>query len=200
MRPPGRTKRLPIYWNKNRFSVNVFYQYLRDYITWFSPLTNVGDFKGYGAELDWRCEAFERFTPRANFSYTHNKFKQTAGKSGGATISAVNDHDDLVAVPTLNAVIGLEYRINENISFDMATQFFTSQVYFDQPRNRWRHLNNHVNVDATLTIEEPLAAGSRLQFIIKNLLDNRDRVSFQFAKGQYTPRGFAAEVRLAYKF
>ncbi|NQZ59531.1 MAG: TonB-dependent receptor plug domain-containing protein [Lentisphaeraceae bacterium] len=189
-----------IYWNKNRFSVNIFYQYLKDYITWFSPFTNVGDFKGYGGELDWRGELFERFTPRANFSYTHNKFKQTAGESGGSTISAVNDHDDLVAVPTLHAVLGLEYRVMKNVSLDIATQFFTSQVYFDKPRDRWRNVNNHFNLDATLTIEEPLGEDSRLQFVIKNLLNNRDRVSFQFAKGQYTPRGLAAEVRLTYKF
>ena len=75
----------------------VYYQVLDDYITWFTPFTNVGDFKGGGLEADYRGRLTRRITLWGNASYTDTTFDQYAaeGADRKSSITAVNDDNEL---------------------------------------------------------------------------------------------------------
>ncbi len=69
----------------SRIMINTYYQILKDYITFYYPFTNVGDFTGYGVEFDAQSMLIPNLLKmRLTGSFQKAFFHQTAQVPAGS--------------------------------------------------------------------------------------------------------------------
>jgi outer membrane receptor protein involved in Fe transport len=191
------------YVGKLRLSANVYYQELEDFISWFSPFTNVGDFEGYGGEIDARYRSSDRLSLWLNGSYSDNDFQNKSQATESAVGSQAfqipaNDAGEVVAVPEYIANAGLEWEALHNVFLTPAVRYFTHQPMFRS--GEWTYAEDRYYLDAAVTWENAWKKHVDVRLAGRNLLDNRDPVGTQWLADAYRPRGIYVELALYYRF
>lgn len=195
--------------------LNGYYQELKDFIAWSSSFTNVGNFKGYGCELDFKYKIGEKNTFWLNGSYQNAKFREHfAGDHG----SIESNTGKMNSVPQLILNSGLSIKLGRSVTFTTSGRYFTKQIvknynipeylinggksdwdkYLATPEAdyNWRTINNIFYLDASILWEKIGGKGFDLRLSSKNILNNRKRVALQYANGDFQPEGRYIELSL----
>lgn len=189
-----------IFYIKNhRVSANLFYQELDDFISWFNPTTNMGNFSGYGVELEWKGKVSEKILGWSNASYNITDFELTANKHNDEANLPSNEAGEALAVPKLTVNTGVDINIYKTISLSLVSKYFTQQPTiireYDEetgtinPIEGDHYIDNQFYLDATVLYSD--IAGKPIDFGItaKNITDNTEKVAAQYRAYRYTPRG-----------
>ncbi len=183
-----------IYASKSRYSLNLYYQDLSNFITWNGPHTNAGDFSGYGIEGDVFWSISKKINFWVNASFVNTEFESfvssgviNAGSGGG--VLSVNDEKKILGSPSLTVNYGLELQYNEQTMFNCQMRYFTDQASYSREKSAFEEVDNVFYVDATATYHEFLKESVDLSLSAYNLFNNRDLVSTQWRRSQYRPRG-----------
>lgn len=191
------------YFGKTRLSVNVYYQELKDFISWFSPFTNVGDFEGYGGELDVRHRLGSRLSVWCNGAYSENDFTTRGTRTESSVGSQAfqlpaNDKGEMVGAPRYTANLGVDWEPLQHVFLSPSLRYFTRQpMYLD---GEWTYADNRVYVDVALTWEHALAQDFDIRLSGQNIFNNREPVGTQWLADAYRPRGAGAALTITYRF
>jgi outer membrane receptor protein involved in Fe transport len=185
-----------------RLQVNAYYQRLEDFITWYRPFTNTGDFEGMGVEGGVSAHPVERLRLWANGAYTASRFTLTANPlpRGGPPLSGLNDRGEAVAVPLYTINGGSQIRIIDRLFLSLTARYFDRQPAFDNTRSAWGYVGPRWYLDGAVTWEPAVPRGLTISLAGRNLLDNQQPVSVQFRKDRYRPRGVSADLKVAYRW
>ena len=192
-----------------RFSLVGYYQYLKDFISWFEPFMNVGDFSGWGIEANWKTTFTPNITAWANATYNKTDFSQkatTPKTQDGAVIptsAVVNDKGEMIAAPAFSGSVGADFKLFGKLYFSPFLNYFTHQPTTDYSRtgqaNPFFYVNNQIYLNAALTCEN-LFKGLDLRIAAQNILNNQNQVGTVFASQTYTPQGFTFQATVFYSF
>jgi outer membrane receptor protein involved in Fe transport len=196
-----------VYVHKVRLSATLYHQQLNDFISWFGPHTNVGDFEGNGVELAAQAPLGDSINLWANASYNDSQlepFTQYSNPVGGALEEhhvLTNDDGRIIGAPEWTANAGLDFHITRNLSISPSVRYITEQAAFDFTSGSDIVIRNRVYVDLGVLWNNAFGKENMaLRFSATNLLDNRDPVGGQWIRDTYHPRGIAGAVSLEYKF
>lgn len=187
-------------------SVNTYYQEIKDFISWFNPSTNMGNFSGYGFEAEWKTNFSKRVGTWFNFSYTNTNFELTAQQYKESSNFPSNEIGESVAVPIYMANGGVDFAINNYINFSIVSRYFTKQTAYIITSNKlaenyrdasWGYVNNKIYLDANLFFKN-IYNGLDFGLGCKNLTNNTDLIAAQFREYRYHPRG--AFIYASFKF
>jgi len=192
-----------VYIGNTRIALNLYRQRLKDFITWFSPWTNVGDFEGHGGELQVRSRLGDRLVMLLNGSYAENDFTTrgtlTESEVGSQRFQLpANDRGEGVAAPKWMANASVEWEALSDVFVCPTVRWFTRQPMFRD--EAWTYADNRAYVDATLSWERVFGKPMDLRITGRNLLDNRDPVGTQWLADAYRPEGRAVEVVVSVRF
>ena len=192
-----------VYAGNTRIALNLYRQRLEDFITWYSPWTNVGDFDGHGGELAVCSRLGSRLVARFNGSYSDNEFttrgSMTESQVGSQRFQLpANDRGEVVAAPKWMANAGVEWELLGGVFLCPTVRWFTHQPMFR--REAWTYANDRAYLDAALTWEGAFDKPMDLRLTGRNLLDNRDPVGAQWLADAYRPEGRSVEVALGARF
>jgi outer membrane receptor protein involved in Fe transport len=191
------------YFGKTRLSVNVYYQELKDFISWYSPFTNVGDFEGYGGEVDLRHRLSSRLSVWCNGAYSKNDFTTRGTRTESSVGSQAfqlpaNDKGEMVGAPRYTANLGVDWEPLQSVFLSPSLRYFTHQPMY--LNDEWTYADNRIYVDLALTWEHALAQNIDLRLSGQNIFNNRDPVGTQWLADAYRPRGAAAALTLTCRF
>ncbi len=199
--------------NHTRLSLVVYYQYLSNFISWFNPFMNVGDFSGFGIEATWKTNFTSNISVWANATYNKADFTQTAPlpayEDGAAvpTSVTVNEKGQMVAVPQFTANLGADFRFFNRLYFSPKMRYFTKQPAanydhspdIDYTNPGFFYVDNQVYLDAALTYEG-IIKGLDLRLAVQNILNNQHQTATVFSNQTYTPQGFTFQATVFYSF
>jgi len=207
--------------NKTRVSLVAYYQYLKDFITWFNPFMNVGDFSGFGIETTWKTSFTPNISVWANTTYNNADFKQTAlppAYEDGAAVPTsvtVNHKGEMIAVPKFSGNLGADFRFFRKLYFSPRINYFTAQPATNYDHSRlvpsptprdpdnkitvfdFFYVKNQVYVDAALTFEG-IVKGLDFRIAAQNIFNNRHQTATVFSNQTYTPQGFTFQATVFY--
>jgi outer membrane receptor for ferrienterochelin and colicin len=187
---------------------NIYYQDLKEFITWGAPHTNVGDYGGLGFELGVQHQATDTLSLWGNGSYIHSKFEtyssfDTVAQANDAH-SSVDGDDRLIGAPSTTINVGADWSVLPKVVFTPAVRYFTDQpveeTYDAGTTTRFSHVTNMFYVDAGLLFKDVYRKGWDIQIAAKNILDNRRFVAGPWLIGEYRPAGATLELRAFLKF
>jgi outer membrane receptor protein involved in Fe transport len=206
------------YLGRTRLAVNVYKQELQDMIAWGASHTNIGNFNGKGLELDVKSPIGARSNVWLNGAWQKSRFHTNPG-SGGDHGAIQNPDGEMNAVPEYTFNVGGEHNIRKNLSLTATVRSFMNQVvrrydippftmtraqweaYLAQPGvYKWEKTGVISYLDAAIVWQNVLANKLDLRVSGKNILNNRDRLSMQYANGDYQPEGSHYEMTAYYKF
>jgi outer membrane receptor protein involved in Fe transport len=132
---------------KTRLALNTYYTTLDDFITWFFPVTNVGKFEGYGAELEVITKPSNGINVWANAAMNTTKFSPSKYidttlpvTEGGRFIPVwgVNPDSEIIGVPRLTAACGIDGKIFDRLFFSDDHFYFNPsfRMMYGQPMFR----------------------------------------------------------------
>jgi hypothetical protein len=195
-----------------KLQVNYWHQNLKDFISWFSPFTNVGDFSGDGVEYEIAGPVFPGVAVWTNGSWCSNDFnvtaKPTEGGEGSSNLTQfqlpANPEGQVLSVPEFTANLGLDIAPMADLFVNPSVRYFTKQpmaVPVGSDMN-YGYADNMFYFDLTATYENIRIGNVRfgVQASVKNILDNTDLVSTQWLADAVHPEGRTWEVRISSKF
>ncbi len=194
---------------KHRISLNLYYQEIDDFISWFNPTTNMGNFSGTGVELDWKSKISNSINLWANVSFTNTDFELTAKKFKESSNFPSNEDGESVAVPKHNVNMGSDLRIKKHCYLSLVARVFTRQpAYFIEAdptadngqSERWDYVNNQFYFDANLLFENVITDDLDISINCKNLTNNTQLVAAQYRTYRYSPRGIALYLAVNYRY
>lgn len=193
------------YWT----TFNVYYQELNDFISWFNPATNVGDFTGYGCEFDLKSKFKGKVNFWINGSFTKTDFVLNANKFKESSNVPSNDDGEVLAVPALTSSAGIDVDLVKDLSLSLIGRYFTKQparfVEYDANaenfrKEEWGYVNNKFYLDVNLLYKNVLVENLNAQLKVNNLTNNTDLIAAQYREYRYSPRGAWLYFTLAYMF
>ena len=188
------------YFGKVRVGASVYHQELENFVTWFAPHTNGGNFRGNGIELNINAPLDANFALWANGSWNDselNLFKPILNPATGAVESHhayTNTQHRIIGSAEYTASLGFDWKLSDHLTFSPALRYFTNQAALDFTSNEYKTIRHRCYVDAALTWDHVLGREMDLRLSGRNLLDNREPVASQLNGDTYRPRG--AEVVL----
>jgi hypothetical protein len=196
--------------DNTRISLVGYYQYLKNFISWFEPFMNVGDFNGWGIEAAWKTTFTSHITAWANATYNNTNFDQKASTpktQDGAVIptsQVVNDKGEMIAVPAFSGSIGADFNLFGKLYFSPFMDYFTHQPATDYsksslPTDKFFYVDHQIYINAALTYEN-IIKGLDLRVAAQNILNNQKQVATVFANQTYTPQGLTFQATLFYSF
>jgi hypothetical protein len=191
-----------------RLGTAVYYQRLNDFITWFSPHTNVGDFDGPGVELNLQAPLSSRLTIWANASWNDSKlhlFREPLNTTGQPEEhhAYTNPDGQIIGAAKYTANLGCDYKLRDNLTFSPAVRYFTDQAALEfRPNNKsnYKTIRNRYYLDAALTWHNAWGKDMDLRLSGRNLLDNRQPIASQINGDTYRPRGREVVLSLYWRF
>jgi outer membrane receptor protein involved in Fe transport len=201
------------YFGKVRFGTAIYHEELEDFISWFSPHSNGGNFRGNGVELTLQAPINTQLSIWANGAWNDSYldlFNPTAfGPPGvaGPTESFhsyVNPEGRLIGSAAFTANLGLDWKILEHLTFSPSVQYFTEQAGVDfepspsQPV--FTTIRNRYYLDAGLKWDHVWNQDMDLRLALNNILNNRQPVASQQNGDTYQPRGITVVVTLDLRF
>ena len=196
-----------------RLSLVGYYPYLKDFISWFEPFMNVGNFSGWGIETNWKTTFTPNITAWANATYNKANFTQKAStpkNQDGAIIptsTVVNDKGEMIAAPAFSGSAGADFKFFGKLYFSPFLNYFTRQPTTDYSRFNERtrqvesffYVKNQMYINVALTCEK-IFNGLDLRVAAQNILNNQNQVGTVFANQTYTPQGFTFQATVFYSF
>jgi len=187
-----------LYLGSSRIQFNVYHQELPNFITWFSPWTNMGNFHGNGGELVVEGQVNKRCTLWANASYNDSKLALFRLPFSNGVIethhSFTNPEGNIIGSARWIANVGTDVKIMPHLTFSPAARYFTDQAGLDHEADMYVTIRNRMYFDAGLTWDHILGKDADLRLSGQNILDNRGSVASQMNGDTYRPQG--ADVRL----
>lgn len=190
------------YIGRLRFSASLYHQELEDFISWFQPSTNVGDFKGIGAELTVQAPIHPRFNLWSNLSYNASTLRPASEFLVPQEVTIEQHHivitgeGRLVGAPSFTANLGFDWDVRDNLTISPSARYFTDQAAYDFTRGAFTTIDHRLYLDATLTLKKVCGDRLDLRLIGHNLLNNREPVAGQWLRSTYSPRGIEVLVSL----
>jgi hypothetical protein len=212
---------------KTRFAVNMYYEMLDDFITWFFPVTNCGKFRGYGAELEVLSKPTSMVSIWANMATNHTVFTPVDSASlvteGGRYIPAwgVNPENEIVGVPKFTAACGTDWEIVDHLFFNPSFRMMYGQTLFkngnfqydlanaktyqdtlainDNKNSYWTHVNDYF-IDFGISYKDAGFKGLDIGLAVKNVTNNQSEQSQSFNVGTNVPRGRTWDLTARYSF
>lgn len=188
---------------RSRVSVNVYYQKLDDYITWFNPFTNAGDFEGQGVEADASYKPRNTLKLRAGGGYVKTQIRNPLPANPFSAHHAVNDKKEMLAAPQVMANAGFDWNIIRPLFLSATVRYFTKQPFGYQnagdPAPTYGYFYNRAYLDAALTWES-LFERANVQLAGRNLTDDRRAAAAPQQRQTYTPRGVETSLTVSVKF
>jgi iron complex outermembrane receptor protein len=208
---------------KTSLSAVGYWQYLKNFISWFNPFMNVGNFSGWGVEMTVKSTLTSDLTVWGNATFNKNHFSQTAPlpeyEDGSAipTSITVNHKGQMIAVPKFTANAGMDIRIGNRCFFSPKINYFTGQPAANynscrevpsptatDPDNKtivfdFFNVNHQAFLDAAFTCES-IFRGLDLRLSAQNILNNRHQTGTVFSNQTYTPQGVTVQATLFYSF
>jgi outer membrane receptor protein involved in Fe transport len=196
---------------KSRISLNIYTQKLENYISWYNPATNVGNFSGGGAELEIQTKFSKQFSLITNASYqktdftpytSYNGNTPSSLGAGGITISVADPSGNCIAVPRVMANLIGEYKVTDNLCVSPAVQWFTQQAgYFNYASGgQWQMVYNQAYYNLGVCWKNVIKDRLDLTLAGKNISNNRDLVAAPFRLSVEAPRGATVDLAMYYKF
>lgn len=199
-----------IYLGSTRLQANVYHEELEDFISFFEPHANGGNFRGNGAEVTFQTPITNDITLWANGAWNDTKlnlfndalFGPSPQKTVGGTESIhsfVNKDHRIIGSPAYTANLGLAYVVTPNLTFSPSIRYFTEQAAVVDSSTAIK-IRNQFYVDATLLWRNVAGKNMDLAFSGYNLLDNRHQVGSPFNGDTYKPRGISFVVSLTLRY
>jgi len=196
------------YLSRVRLGTTIYHQQLDDFITWFSPHTNVGDFNGPGAEVNVQAPLNPTLTLWANGSWNDSKlrlFRQPLDASGGVEShhAYTNPEGRIIGSAQFMANLGFDYKLRANLTLSPGMRYFTNQAALDfAPNNQsvYTTIRNRYYVDGALTWRNAWGKDMDLRLSARNLFGNRRPIASQLNADSYRPRGREFVVSLDRRF
>ena len=188
------------YFGDIRLAASIYHQELEDFISWFQPHSNGGNFRGNGIELSLRAPLSDNATLWANAAWndsTLNLFQPVLAPDGTVESHHAYTNPDgrIIGSAEYTANLGIDWRITDHLTFSPSIRYFTNQAALDHGRDEYITIRNRFYLDAGLTWDHVLDHELDLRLSCRNLLNNRDPVASQMNGDTYRPRG--TEVVLA---
>lgn len=201
-----------LYLGKIRLAGTVYHEELSNFISFFSPHANGGNFRGNGVELSLQAPITQRFSVWANGSWNDtmlNLFNnanfgtqpQRSGNGVESFHSYVNGAGRLIGSAAYTANVGFDWKIADHLTLSPGLRYFSEQaaVNFDAAGSNFAIVRNQFYLDAGLTWDHVGGRDLDLRLSGRNLLDNRGPVAAQQQGDTYRPRGiegvFTVDVR-----
>jgi hypothetical protein len=203
------------YMGRTRVGATVYHEELQDFITFFSPHANGGNFRGNGVELSLQAPIHPHVTLWANGSWNDTKLNlfnnalfgaqpQKSGNGVESFHSYVNAEGRLIGSAAYTANVGLDWRICDHLTFSPALRYFSEQAavgFHPAPDGpRFETIRNRCYLDATLCWNNVLGKDMDLRLTGRNLLDNRDPVSAQQQGDTIRTRGIEGVLTVDMRF
>lgn len=193
-----------------RIGTIYYHEELADFITWFGPWSNGGNFRGDGIELTLDAEVNPCLDMWANCAYNDtrlNLFNDALfgpGDPGEAEHHAyINPAGRIIGSPEWTANLGLDWDITDSLTFSPAVRYFTEQAAVEQDTpttNRFVKVRNQFYFDAALTWYNVWCRDMDLRLSGRNLLHNRAPIGGQLVGDLYRPRGYELVLTLDMRF
>jgi outer membrane receptor protein involved in Fe transport len=190
---------------KTRLSLTLYYQRLKDFISWGGPYTNVGDFTGEGGELWVTSSPLRSLGLWGNMSYTHTHFQMTAPNTSFGNVP-VSSNGQMAAVPAITANVGADVSLLGHMDVSAALRYFTLQPTYDCnvddacKTGSWGSSNNRIYADLTVRYRDVLLKGFDLAAQVYNLFNNTSTVAAQYFQGKYREQGIGVTAQARYRF
>ncbi len=187
------------YIGRARLGTTVYHQELEDFISWFEPHSNVGNFRGNGVELSLQVPVCDDLTAWGNAAWNDSTLHVFVPPN--FTINSIEQHvtinpeNRIIGAPAYTANAGVDYDVTKKVTFSPSVRYFTEQASFDNELACFTTIRNRFYVDATLTWKDAFRKNTDVHMSVENLLDNRDPVGGQWLRDTYHPRG--TEIVLA---
>ncbi|OUR93220.1 hypothetical protein A9Q81_15420 [Gammaproteobacteria bacterium 42_54_T18] len=179
-----------------RLSVNIYYQQLQDFISWYGPHTNVGDFSGRGIEFDIQKSISDILSLWANAAAHDSVLTQ----DDSANAIGTNDKQRILGSPVFTMNLGFDAEFSDSFYLSGQLRYFADQAAFDNIEGEFVGIDNQTYIDLSVTYLGWYGGDIDLGLSIQNLLDNRDHVAVQWQKNQYKPRGRTFLLDLKVRF
>jgi outer membrane receptor protein involved in Fe transport len=191
-----------------RIGTILYHEELKDFITWFGPWSNGGNFRGDGFELTLDAEVNPCLNVWANCAYNDtalNLFNDALFGPGDPDESHAytNQFGRIIGSPEWTANLGVDWKINDCLSFSPTFRYFTEQAGVEQVTansNKYTRVRNRYYFDAALTWYNVWCRDMDLRLSGRNLLNNREPVAGQLLGDLYRPRGTEVTLTLDMRF
>lgn len=199
------------YLGRTRVGAAIYHQELEDFITWFSPHSNGGNFRGNGVELNIQAPLGSRFTIWANGSWNDSElhlfnpaaFGPPSGKTEGFHAN-VNPDNRIIGSAQYTANLGFDWKIMDHLTFSPTLRYFTEQAAVDfraaPEAPEFRTIRNRYYLDTALTWDHVGGKDLDLRVSVHNLLDNRSPVASQIQGDTVRPRGIEGVFTVDLRF
>jgi outer membrane receptor protein involved in Fe transport len=190
---------------KMRLGINVYHEDLDNFISWYEPWTNVGNFRGTGVEITAREPIGDCTVLWANTSYCNSElmpFLPYQPKPGPVdpTHIITNAEGRIIGSPQWTANLGFDRKLTEHLTFSPTVRYFTEQAAFDFTDLEFITVRNIFYFDATLTWKEFWTKNMDLRLSAYNITNNRNQVAAQWTTDTYMPRGASGVASLSWRF
>jgi outer membrane receptor protein involved in Fe transport len=202
------------YFWRVRLGTTVYHQWLRDFITWFQPHSNGGDFRGFGAEVTAHLSLGKRFTIWGNGAWNDSRlhlFRPELFGTGSNTPESfhayVNRDDRIIGSARYTGNLGMEADLWRDLRLSPTLRYFTDQAAVEfRPLPQgptFRTITNRLYVDATLSwrnLKRLTHVDMDLRLSGYNLSNNRAELGAQLFADTYRPRGIAGVLAADLRF
>jgi len=194
------------HFDKTRIGVTFYHEELSDFISWFEPHTNVGNFRGNGVEtfLDTPLDDCTRLWANASYNWSQlfpfQQFVSPPDVPFESQHVVISPSGQIVGAPALTANVGFDRKLSEHLKFSPTIRYFTEQSAFDNTTHEFETIYNRAYLDAALTWTEFCGKGRDLRLSVYNLLDNRSPVAGQWLADTYKPEGTTVVATMYWQF
>jgi len=192
-----------VYLGPVRLGTTLYHQELEDFIGWYDPWTNVGNFRGNGVEFTAQVKLESCLTLWANGSWNDSTLHVFhTGLAAATAVEPVNQQGRIIGAPEYIANAGVDYEIIKNLTLSPAVRYFTEQAASVSQGNLTT-IRNRVYCDATLQWRGWTAIkGTEMDVRLSgyNLADNRAPVAAQWRPILYNPQGITAVLAVDVRF
>jgi outer membrane receptor protein involved in Fe transport len=203
------------YFWRIRLGTTVYHQDLKDFITWFQPHSNGGNFSGYGAEISLHASIHPRFAVWGNGAWNDSRLHLFRPEVFGTVSNTpenvhayVNNDNRIIGSARYTANLGIDSEPLTDLKFSPTVRYFASQAavqFRTVPEGGpfLRTISQRAYADATLSWLglkrfTPLDMDIRLSGY--NLFNNREQVGAQLFGDTYRPRGISGVLSVDAKF
>ncbi|NQZ58641.1 MAG: TonB-dependent receptor plug domain-containing protein [Lentisphaeraceae bacterium] len=187
------------YLDETRMSLTLYYQKLKNFISWAGPHTNVGDFEGSGVEFELRHQTTNNIENWFNLNYINSSFDSSVPQSQDFHI-VIDNNDQLIGSPELVVNIGSDIHLSKDIVFTPRVRYFTRQSAYSVTKDKFIKIDDRYYFDFGLLWKDIFAERLNMRISAVNLFNNRKHVAGQWLSGLYKPRGTTFTITLSYTF
>ena len=199
------------YIGRVRVGTAVYHEELQDFITWFGPHSNGGNFRGNGAEINVQAPLSPSVTLWANAAWNDTKLDlfnaALFGPPSNTTEnfhSYVNPDGRIIGSAAFTANLGFDIKLSEHLTFSPSLRYFTEQAGVDfnaSPDSPvYKTIRNRYYLDAGLKWDHVWGKDMDIRLSANNILDNRNAVASQINGDTYRPRGIECVITVELRF